>query len=1355
LSPKHEELELRKKKKLEVPGNQTTDRTYLARPADSKALSAQQRRFWVLDQLERTDAPHNVPAAVEIRGRLDSEALEEAIRGVVERRDVLRSRFVLENDEPRAITYCFELPPLPVVNLTQLPQDERNQEVRALAVKEFKRAFDLQAGPLFRATLYQLSDVEQLLALTFHRIICDTASSLLVTKEIAASYVCITRDLSPPLPESQYVDSVRAQGLYLGSNEYEGDLAYWKTKLKSAPAGLELPADRPRPLVPSFHGAEQVTAISGESLADLRRFSEAEQSSTFLVLLSAFFCLLARYTAGEDIVIGTEVSGRSDAHMVDVVGAVSNQLVLRADCSGDLSFRDLLSRISHVWAEAQQHQAMPFGTLLDALRVPRDMSRSPLFQISFNYNTDSETVFAAGLRWDPVRFEAETEVLDLSVGMTERDQEIELRFSYSTDLFESSTIARVIRHYFTLLDCALDHPEKRISQLHILTPKERHQILVEWNATEAEYPRQYCVHQLFEQQVERTPEAVACQFESEQITYLSLNQRANQIAHALQRRGIGPGQHVGILVERSLDMIVGLLGIQKSGAAYVPLDPGYPADRLRFMLEDAAVTLLLSQQSLRASMPAHNAEVVCLDSNWAEIAHESNLNPQTNVQPEDLMYVIFTSGSTGRPKGVQVPHRAVVNLLTFMAHELHMGPHDVFPALASLAFDMCIPELYLSLITGGRVVLGGRHLASNGEELAALLRQTGATIIHATPTTWMLLLEAGFSGKGLKRVVGAEPLPRELCVRLLETDSSLYNFYGPTETTVWSAFHRFCSPDQPVVVGRPLANTQIYLLDQSLQPVPPGVTGEIYIAGDGVTYGYLNRPELTKEKFVGHPFSDRPGARLYRTGDLGRYHADGRIECLGRLDFQVKMRGFRIELSEIESVLAQRPEVARCVVVVREDRPDQKRLVAYVVLVADASFNSGNIRDDLRQLLPDYMVPTAFVVMDDLPLSPNKKVDRRALPPPEDDDLNLRSDDAAPRTKTEKELVAIWGEMLGIQRVGIHDDFFDLGGHSLMAARLLSQIHRLFGRKIPLAALFRAATVESLAQLIDQEQEVGSDPVVLQIQRGDSRLPFFAIVPPGEESIGYAMLARHMGPKQTVYKIQGHAPIIDGKRPYSGQEMQHLTHEYIAAMRTVQPRGPYCLGGLCDGTHIAEQIVLSLEAQGEEVGLFAIFDTWVLQHSQRRWLWKVYYYGERLRELCKLNFTDRLAAAKEILNDKIQALAGKKSARTDWPQTYWPEDFVPPRFRAPVILFRRPKQPFYYIKDSQLGWGARTTSVVEIHEVDFHHLEVLREPQVRIFGEELAECIARLSQRTLDSRMMREIPDHSPVLTTSIQQHGS
>jgi amino acid adenylation domain-containing protein len=743
-------------------------------------------------------------------------------------------------------------------------------------------------------------------------------------------------------------------------------------------------------------------------------------------------------------------------------------------------------------------------------------------------------------------------------------------------------------------------------------------------------------------------------------------------------------------------------------------------------------------------LPDHSARSVLLDADWPAIATQPTANPPRNVTSGNLGYVLFTSGSTGRPKGVALEHRSAAIFIQW-AKETFL-PEEVSGTLfsTSICFDLSVFEIFVPLSVGGKVIVTENALA-----LPKLPAAREVTLINTVPSAIAELIRANSVPASVRVVnLAGEALPTSLAQQIYEKTSvsKVYNLYGPTEDTTYSTY-TLVPRDGEVTIGRPLPNTQAYILDESRQPLPIGVPGELYLAGDGLARGYFGRNDLTNERFVPNPF-ESSGARMYRTGDLARFLADGNIQYLGRIDSQVKLRGFRIELGEIEAVLAKHPSVQAAVVIVREDAPGDKRLVAYVV-PSGRSVSSALLKDQARQRLPEYMVPSAFVEIPALPLTPNGKINRRLLPAP--DWSSAGGDVVKPRNETEATLVRTWQAVLGVPAIGVRDNFFDLGGHSIMAARVLSEVKKTTGKDLPFSALFRGATVESLARLIEQESEVERDPVLMKIQHGQcSRLPFFAIVPPGEESLGYAMLARHMGSEQTVYKIQGHAPITGGKRPYSEEEMQALTNEYVAAMRSAQPRGPYCLGGLCDGTHIAEQIVLKLEAQGEEVGLFAIFDTWVLQHSQNRWLWKLSYYGQRLLEMKKLSFSERLASYKRVAESKVQNLVGSKPARTDWQRTYWPEGFTPTRFRAPVILFKRPNQPFYYIDDPQMGWGKRTTTGVEIHDVDFSHMEILREPHVRVFGEELAECLARVSAARATTKK------HEPSLVTaSSEQQGS
>jgi amino acid adenylation domain-containing protein len=643
---------------------------------------------------------------------------------------------------------------------------------------------------------------------------------------------------------------------------------------------------------------------------------------------------------------------------------------------------------------------------------------------------------------------------------------------YNTDLFDDATIERMIGHFQTLLTGIVADAARPISQLPILTEAERRQLLIDWNKTAADYAKDKCFHELFEAQVERTPDSIAAVFEDRQLTYRELNARANRLAHYLKTLGVGPDVLVGVFVERSLEMIVALLGVMKAGGAYVPLDPTYPQDRLAFMLEDAGLALLVTQLQLLDLLPRHKARVVCLDADQTEFAQERADNPTHSSDPANLAYVIYTSGSTGKPKGVQIPHRALVNFVESMRRRPGISDKDVLLAVTTLSFDIAGLELYLPLTVGARVVIVGREILTDGRELAKTIGSSGATIMQATPATWRLLVESGWEGeKRLKILCGGEGWPPELADALLSRCGSLWNMYGPTETTIWSAVHPVESADRAIPVGRPIANTHIYIVDRYGQLAPIGVAGELLIGGDGLARGYLGRPELTAEKFIPDPFSGEPEARLYRTGDLARYLSNGNIELLGRIDHQVKVRGYRIELGEIETVLAEHPAVREAVVIVREDVPGDKRLVGYIVSTHDPNPTTTELRTFLQQKLPEYMVPGAFVFMDALPLTPNRKVDRRALPAPDTTRPELESAFVEPESGVEKVVAGIWAAALGLQRVGIHDNFFDLGGHSLLLAKVHGQLQAALRRDVPMIELFRYPTISTLAKYLSDAPE--------------------------------------------------------------------------------------------------------------------------------------------------------------------------------------------------------------------------------------------------------------------------------------------
>ncbi len=1271
-----------------------------------------------------------------VKGSLDAGRLARAIQWVKEAHDVLQSCFQMVDDEPRVVQ-CAKTCEL--LSIDSLPAaEDREQSVRALIAAEQSNGFDLQAGPLIRPVLCRLSSDENLVFVILHRIVCDRVSTVLLGQEIAAAYESIGVDGEPP-PSSafQYAQYVRAQEEYRGSAAHADDLAYWTRTIANAPAGLELPTDSVRANAPSRSSEEQLLLITGKDLDALKAFATNEDTSLFVALLTTFICLLGRYTGAEEIILGSEVTGRRDPSPAGVIGALSNQLALRAPYSADATFREMLGHASKVWSEAVEHQSLPFGTLLDALHAPRDINRHPVFQVSFSDGIAAQAVDAAGLHWEPVRVATGAQMLDLAVESIETGSGLEVSFGYRTDLFEHATIQRMMGHFLTLLRSGMEKTGQAVSTLPMLTAEERHQLVVEWNQAPVEYKPEKCIHEWVQAQAARTPNAVAVVYEGQSLTYAELNRRANQLAHYLRKSGIGPETLVAMCMERSLDMIVGILGILKAGGAYLPLDLSYPPDRLAFMIEDANPPVVLTQKELEGRLPHHKAEIICLDRDWPVVARESDDNPASGAGPQNLAYVIYTSGSTGKPKGCQITHFNVARLFQATWDWYKFDESDVWTMFHSYAFDFSVWEIWGALFYGGRVVVVPYLVSRSPEAFYQLLVEERVTVLNQTPSAFRQLILAeesvGVGDLALRYVIfGGEALEMQSLKPWYQRHGDqkpvLVNMYGITETTVHVTYRPLSAADteRGSVIGRPIPDLQLYVLDQHREPVPIGVAGEMFVGGSGVARGYLSRPDLTAQRFIPDPFRSDPDGRLYKTGDLARFLSNGDMEYLGRIDHQVKIRGFRIELGEIESVLTSHPAIHASLVMAREDTPGDKRLVAYIVPRSNANPGVADLRAHIRQSLPDYMVPSAFSFLATFPLTPTGKIDRRMLSAPVQEQRD-ESAIVAPRNEIEELLRSIFREILNVEEVSVIDDFFDLGGQSLMAARLVSQIHAATGHNIQLADLFRAATVESLARLIQQDSGTVPDAVVMQIKRGDStRLPFFAIVPPGEEGLGYAILARHMGPSQTVYKIQGHAPVTRGERPYSEDEMATMASEYVTAMRTVQPHGPYCVGGMCDGVHIAEQVVLKLEAEGDEVGLFAIFDTWVLQNSQKRWLWTLDYYGQRLREIGKLSFSERLASYKRVAQSKAQNLVGSKPARTDWRQVYWPTDFRPPRFHAPVILFKRPKQPFYYVDDPHMGWSQRTASGVEVHEVEFSHLEILREPHIRIFGKNISERIGRM-----------------------------
>jgi amino acid adenylation domain-containing protein len=824
----------------------------------------------------------------------------------------------------------------------------------------------------------------------------------------------------------------------------------------------------------------------GERLAELSR---EEGATLYMTLLGSFAALLQAYTGGDEVVVGTPVAGRNRTEVEGLIGFFINTLVMRTEVRGEESFRELLGRVREVVLAAYAHQDLPFEKLVEELHVERSLSHTPLFQVMFIMQNmpPASDLNLGDLSIEPLAVSSGTVKYDLILNMSEVAGSIGGTMQYNADLFDAATIKRMLDHFQTLLKGIVSHPGRRLSELPLLSGAERRETLSGWNDTDRDYPRRQCIHQLFEAQAEQTPDAVALGFEGEQLTYGELNRRANQLAHRLLTLGVKPETLVGICMERSPEMLVGVLGVLKSGGAYVPLDPLFPRQRLQYMLEDASVAALLTQQHIAAELPEHGAEVISLDTEWESIGRESAENPRTRVASDNLAYVIYTSGSTGQPKGVQIPHYAVVNFLNSMRRAPGLTSEDTLLAVTTLSFDIAGLELFLPLIAGGRVEIGSGQALADGEQFIKLIERSGATAMQATPATWRLLLELDWPGsESMKILCGGEALPRELADRLIERGAAVWNLFGPTETTIWSSTCRVEPGDNPVSIGRPIDNTQMYVLNRSMEPLPVKVAGELYIGGDGLARGYNRAPHLTASKFVPDPFSGKPGARLYKTGDLARYLPGGALEHLGRIDHQVKLRGFRIELGEIEAALKRHASVRESVVVAREDSPGDKRLVAYIVCEQEPPPAVDELRRQLRERLPDYMLPSAFVMLPSLPLTPNGKIDRRALPPPEHARPELKAAYAPPRSAAERVVASIWQEALQLEKVGRHDNFFDLGGHSLLTIQVHRKLREEFDKDLTVVDIFKYPTISSLADYLTQEQDTAGAAQAEQ-QRGANR----------------------------------------------------------------------------------------------------------------------------------------------------------------------------------------------------------------------------------------------------------------------------
>jgi amino acid adenylation domain-containing protein len=1352
-------------------------------------LSHGQKALWFLHQSAPESAAYHIAYSARICSIPDVEALRRSLQALIDRHAMLRSVFKRRDGEvvqeiPGHREVCFE-----VSDWTGLRPDELHKRVAA----SYRRPFDLERGPVVRAELFTCTPDDHIFLMTVHHIVYDGWSLWRNLDELRQLYAAEASGTRSPLPAvtGSYQAYVRQQAEMLAGPEGERLWNFWKHELAGVAPVLDLPLDRPRPLVQTYNGASHRFRLDAELTRRLKALAQAEGVTPFMLLLASFQLLLSRYSGQDQIVVGSPTAGRGNGHDADVVGYFVNPIVLKADLSDEPSVRAFLQQVRQTVLRAFEHQSYPFPLLVERLQPARDASYSPLFQVSFvlqkaqcgggtiDLLAHSEE-HGGRYNWGGL----EVEYFDLPQQEGQFDLELEMleagsvflgSFKYNTDLFEASTIERLARHFARLVESVLDEPEQRVGKLKLLNEEERRSLLDTSGAVTCEHADTEPVHWLFEHQVQKRPDAVAVTCEGRSLTYRELNERANRLAHYLKSLGVGPEVLVGLWVERSLDMIVAILGILKAGGAYLPLDPASPKERLAFIVADSGVRVLVTEEALAKDMPCIQSVLICMDADWPDISQEISENPSSDVTGENLAYVIYTSGSTGKPKGCEITHRNVVRLFTATDGWYHFDHRDVWTVFHSVAFDFSVWEIWGALLYGGRLVVVPYWISRSPGEFLGLLSAEHVTVLNQTPSAFRQLIQAeartdSSMPLALRLVIfGGEELDVQSLKPWFDRHGDVFpqlvNMYGITETTVHVTYRPLTRNDlssNRSVIGVPIPDLSLYLLDRHLQPVPIGVVGEIYVGGAGVARGYRNRPELTRDRFIEDPFSGHPGARLYKSGDLARRRIDGDVEYVGRIDNQVKIRGFRIELGEIEAVLGEHPAVERAVVTIQWEVAGDKRLVAYVVGRQGQRLVGGELRHFLTERLPVYMVPAAYVPVAQLPLTNNGKVDYRALPVAEEGRGETEQAYIPPRDMVEQRVVRLWEGVLNFRPVGVRDNFFELGGHSLLAVHLMAEIQRDFGVQLPLATLFRNPTVEQLGELLRSETAAVAWSPLVPIRPTGAGTPFFCVAGGGGSVLYLYQLAHRMDQERPFYGLQGIG--LDGEcEPLD--RVEAIAARYVEALQSVQPDGPYLLGGHCFGGLVAFEVAQQLQKQGETVGLVALLDVPAprLTNAEVRrggdedsvWLARLAGLlteasGKDLgigpAELRTLDTEAQLAYFKERMQavgllppgagvTQIRGLLGVFVANSK--AHYSPCDVYPVRlalFKAgephPEYDYSDADDPDLSSAESTLGWGHLATDQVAVHVVPGNHITMMNEPNVRVLADLLGQRLRETDTRS-------------------------
>ncbi|MCH8029348.1 MAG: amino acid adenylation domain-containing protein [Candidatus Dadabacteria bacterium] len=1316
-----------------------------ASTTDFLPLSTAQRRVWLLQELLPENPLFNSTLLLRLMGGLNRQALEGALNEVLRRHEALRASFTVSDGKPvQSISPSLDLS-LPLVDLSKAPKAKRGTKALSLCEQEALKPFDLTNPPLLRASLLRLKGKEHILLITTHRIVFDDRSAQILIDELSALYRVLSRGEKTPLPElsAQYRDFVQWQSGWLEGKQADKRLSYWKDSLADMPV-LELPTDRPRPAAYTYRGSTISFELPASLSKGVKALGRKEGASLFETLLSAFIALLYRYTGAEDIVVGASVTIRSRPEFEGLIGNFTNTAPIRAAVSGELSFKELLRSVKDSSKRALANGDFPFEKLIEELPFERDISRSPIVQAAFNFaERNVRSIKLPGIVTTLTSAHNGASELDLTLEMREGDAGLIGEIEYNSDLFDKGTMTRAAERFEILLEGIVKDPDERISELPMLTDWEFENLIIGLNDTTDAAYEDMCLHELFEAQVERTPENTALVFEDKRLTYSELNRRSNQLAHYLIKKGVRLEMSVGVCVERSMEMVIGFLGILKAGGVYVPINHESPKDRIEFILKDAGAGALITQSRLVDKVSETCENLICIDSDWKAISKQSPENPNVGIAPDNLAHIIYTSGSSGHPKGVMSPHRYLCIFANTAVKAFNIHSKSRVLQFASVSFVVSLTEMVLPLRMGGEVRLIPEELSLPGADLMRFLREEAITTLRITPSALEAMPYEELPD--LQTIIVAGEICSQELAKLWSKGRRFVMSYGSTECS--SIINDGIDGTGKPPLGKPIANAQVYLLDSNLQPVPIGAPGEIHISGYGLARGYLNSPDLTAEKFIPDPFGKQPGARMYNTGDLARHLPDGSIEILGRADRQVKIRGIRIELGEIESVLARHPNVSEAVVSVTGEKGSNKRLTAYVVPKQKTQRLTAELRHHISKKLPVYMIPSAFVILDSFPLTAHGKLDRKALPSPDTRRTDLKEDFVAPSTRLEKQLSELWERILDVRPVGVSDDFFELGGDSLQAVRIASEINRLLKKDFPLNLLLKVPTIEQLVSLINKADFSGPHSPLVEIQGGGSKRPFFCVHAVGGSIISYLELARSIDAEQPFYALE--APGLSGKGELH-TVIEELAALYIEAIKDVQSEGPFLIGGYSFGAVAAYEMAQQLRSEGQKVELLAMIDppdlnnyehnpsdddfTHLTRHEMEQLGNALGFQLDRLNYAMdlmeKLSREEQLAyiaewEIKEPENSDPETLLTLRLLRVLQANFRALNDYQPKPYPGKVTLFNGSTKIAESPKDNTIGWGKLARGGIELYVIPGNHFTLLQYPQVQILAWRLKTCINR------------------------------